>query len=501
MQTSTAESGLDPAPQACQSCRSRKRKCDRALPRCASCAKHDRPCEYWRPAPTPRSVTACTPENPWFISPPNDDNPNIQSIDFSSILFLDPGLLQHGLVETVRFAPPVPPHILHLLGDLDEIRLTAERFFNHIHRWMPFISKKRFYDLYLLPSFQTRSELVLLFLAMKLITTFPPTGSQSHRTALYHAAKHFHLMTEECLSILVLQAGLLIALYELGNGIYPAAYLSIGACARYAYALGINVCETVPKKKVLTLVEVEERRRVWWAIVVLDRFISIGCPGRPFATADPKLDDLLPSDDTAWDEGIVRPDRLSALSYPTAGNMSKFALVCQAARLLGQVLHFLSHDPASQDGAWQQLDRTLHSMLTAALNIDDPDYDQITFIYSALVALYTPWISSNANKKIDNDYAQQANLTLQQIIDRTNANLIERQCFLGRNPEDISPWGLYFAYRICSAHMHPSRSSDNADVSKTLCETLQVIDMRWGVAGVYLQLLEAQEAIHQLEGS
>ena len=32
--------------------------------------------------------------------------------------------------------------------------------------------------------------------------------------------------------------------------------------------------------------------------------MSIGCPGRPFATADPKSDDLLPADDTAWDQGV-----------------------------------------------------------------------------------------------------------------------------------------------------------------------------------------------------
>lgn len=32
--------------------------------------------------------------------------------------------------------------------------------------------------------------------------------------------------------------------------------------------------------------------------------MSIGCPGRPFATADPKLDDLLPADDAAWDRGV-----------------------------------------------------------------------------------------------------------------------------------------------------------------------------------------------------
>jgi hypothetical protein len=34
--------------------------------------------------------------------------------------------------------------------------------------------------------------------------------------------------------------------------------------------------------------------------------VSIGCPGRPFATADPKLDDFLPADDAAWDQGVYQ---------------------------------------------------------------------------------------------------------------------------------------------------------------------------------------------------
>jgi hypothetical protein len=74
------------------------------------------------------------------------------------------------------------------------------------------------------------------------------------------------------MSIQVLQAGLLLSLYELGHAIYPSAYLSIGACARYAYALGINKDANTQVSKVLTLVELEENRRVWWGIVILDRF-------------------------------------------------------------------------------------------------------------------------------------------------------------------------------------------------------------------------------------
>ena len=37
-----------------------------------------------------------------------------------------------------------------------------------------------------------------------------------------------------------LQASLLIALYEVSNAIYPAAYLTVGHCARLGHALGVH---------------------------------------------------------------------------------------------------------------------------------------------------------------------------------------------------------------------------------------------------------------------
>lgn len=61
--------------------------------------------------------------------------------------------------------------------------------------------------------------------------------------------------------------------------------------------------------------------------------------------------------------------------------MSRFALLCQAARLLGQALQHLSSDSAMRDDTWIQLDRTLQSMITASLNVDSPDHDQISFVY------------------------------------------------------------------------------------------------------------------------
>ena len=87
--------------------------------------------------------------------------------------------------------------------------------------------------------------------------------------------KHFHLQVEgsSVFSVPVLQAGVLLALYEIGHAIYPAAFLSVGACARYGHALGINCSGSLQTRRVLTLVEVEERRKTWWAIVILDRLV------------------------------------------------------------------------------------------------------------------------------------------------------------------------------------------------------------------------------------
>ncbi|KAJ4301278.1 hypothetical protein N0V90_003369 [Kalmusia sp. IMI 367209] len=252
-------------------------------------------------------------DRPWYNST-DDVEAHSEPIDYPTMLFLDPGILQYGQFDTSPANVVIPAHILHLLGDIDEVRTTADKYFAITHPWFPFISKKRFYDIYLRSSLPARPDIVLLFLAQKLITTLPPAHPQTPRTPLYHAAKHFYTDLEgsSVFSVPILQAGILLALYEVGHAIYPAAFLSISACARYAYALGINVSKAVHTRKALTMVEVEERRRVWWAIVILDRFVNIGCPGRPLATAEPSLDDLLPSDDAAWDQGVPSPPFLAS---------------------------------------------------------------------------------------------------------------------------------------------------------------------------------------------
>ena len=140
---------------------------------------------------------------------------------------------------------------------------------------MPFISQKRFYEFCFPQTFPPPADIALLLVSIELITNLPPTSPRNPQTTTYLAAKQFSLDVQcsNTLSIVVLQALVLIALYELGHGIYPAAFLSIGTCARYAHTLGIDSSDTINVRRVLTMIELEEKRRVWWAIIILDRFV------------------------------------------------------------------------------------------------------------------------------------------------------------------------------------------------------------------------------------
>lgn len=104
---------------------------------------------------------------------------------------------------------------------------------------MPIISKKR---LELGISLQNSGpDLALLFLTMRLnISTLPTESIRGN--SLYSTAKSF-LATLEAggvVTLVYLQAMVLVATYEYSHSIYPAAWMTVGACARLAELLGLS---------------------------------------------------------------------------------------------------------------------------------------------------------------------------------------------------------------------------------------------------------------------
>lgn len=119
---------------------------------------------------------------------------------------------------------------------------TISEYLATVHRWMPIVSQKRLNRNLENPLYDAGPDLALLFLCMKLIISRPQDGIDTSQIPIYASAKRFLALMEATgsMSLLVLQAGILITWYEYGQSIYPAAYMSAGWCVRYGNLLGIN---------------------------------------------------------------------------------------------------------------------------------------------------------------------------------------------------------------------------------------------------------------------
>jgi hypothetical protein len=105
---------------------------------------------------------------------------------------------------------------------------------------------------------------------------------------------------------------------------------------------------------------------------------------------------------------------------------------------------------------------------------------------------------------MDAERSNHAREVIQQILHKVKTNLVEQKCFLARDPDDISPWGLFFAYRLCVDHIRSGERASGPDFSeviKSLKETFVKIDARWNVAGISSSYFDASYEVSVVRGS
>jgi len=141
---------------------------------------------------------------------------------------------------------------------------------------MLIVAKKRLFDYLHSSLLRLRADIALLTIAMRLITLFLVDSIFNPKIPMYVAAKRMYAEAESVgvLTLPVLQAGVLISIYEYGHAMYLATFFIITACARYAALLGIGKERSLFEDPSLTWVEVEEKRRIWWAILIMDRYVT-----------------------------------------------------------------------------------------------------------------------------------------------------------------------------------------------------------------------------------
>ncbi|KAF2999981.1 hypothetical protein E8E14_006999 [Neopestalotiopsis sp. 37M] len=119
--------------------------------------------------------------------------------------------------------------------------------------------------------------------------------------------------------------------------------------------------------RVGTATELEERRRTWWGIMVLDRCVNIGGPQRSLGCDDPGPKDFLPMDDTFWDRGELTSLQPLVTTINVVDPVSPFARTCQASHLLSRVLQHIRGAGQGNDAGYGeavQLHRTLLALGT-----------------------------------------------------------------------------------------------------------------------------------------
>lgn len=205
--------------------------------------------------------------------PISNSSQNLSSEYLLQTFFLDSDILKSGTFSAPRVNVLVPNEIQEVLGDRSAIAYATSRYFQCINPWMPIISKIKLNRLIETPTIELAADLALLLLCMMLLLELPVDKGPSQST-IYNLARQFRFALDMAglHSLMTVQAGLLISVYELGHAILPAAYLSIANCAREGIALGIHHRDAPQMlHRPSNWISWEERQRVWWFVLILDR--------------------------------------------------------------------------------------------------------------------------------------------------------------------------------------------------------------------------------------
>jgi hypothetical protein len=197
------------------------------------------------------------------------DNPPTSLLG-NAVLSIDP----HEPLQKATVEVAICRDAIEILGNHDEVTAITTDYFDTLSNRIPFIWKDRFNSRLQSVHTNPHADFSLLCLCIYLIVQYPPKYGQNVQSSVYAIIKgHISLLEASgFLSLEFVQARLLLSIFEIGHGLYPAASISIGACARTARALGLN------KKRFGNSFSDdsagqrgEEEKRVWWEIVNLDR--------------------------------------------------------------------------------------------------------------------------------------------------------------------------------------------------------------------------------------
>lgn len=165
---------------------------------------------------------------------------------------------------------------------LDEISV---RYFQGIHTFVPIISRRRFHAQLLSFGTNSQADFALLVLCMTLLvysassSDHPvPQGERRVEELTFYVATKSLMAQAQALrapTTHLIQAGVLLAVYEYARGHPEQAFVTIGNSARMAYASRLKSTSSLTRTAALrTDWAAEEEINTWWGIIICERYVS-----------------------------------------------------------------------------------------------------------------------------------------------------------------------------------------------------------------------------------
>lgn len=164
-------------------------------------------------------------------------------------------------------------HIIRSKGCyIDDI---TSAYFQGVQGWIPIISRNLFHHEFVNSRTCWRAEFSLLLLTMFLVTWQPPPEALDELETLHVITKMlFSQVQATCSpSTRLVQAGLLISVFEYARGLGKPSFLSIGLCARMAITIGLHrrgdneIAYTNNESEY----QRDQEKNVWWGILIYER--------------------------------------------------------------------------------------------------------------------------------------------------------------------------------------------------------------------------------------
>ncbi|KAK2593326.1 hypothetical protein QQS21_008969 [Conoideocrella luteorostrata] len=423
----------------------------------------------------------------------------------SAIRFLAPDLFSELRLQIPRLEWDVPADIALHLGGRQQIHDVTVAFLRLTRPWMPVVSGKRHLAAVLNPLLAPlQRPRALLTLCMKLCCLSVDDRIRNEgRHPLYLLVKQIYAeverVEEPCLE--VMQAALFIAVFEMGDAIYPAAHLTVGALIRYGIAMGMDKINldrmgagaAAGATAGASWLDIEEMRRVWWGALILDRLLNVSHPSWSLASADPVFEDFLPVDDESFHNATSTPEDATRISEAFGFKLGSYA-------------------PLSPSSDAVQLCRTLEALVRAnEFEVTTRKLafcSQSTISYIGVLLLqehhweetsldFTPGAKRNAFTETHSAL---------ETLDRISMRMRGAGHGGQRDLESghCTPFFVDLVYRALSALMVIGRGQDATDMQdkkESLKWLLSHTRKRWPLVGVYEKILAVKEAMAVAEAA